>query len=527
MNKNTLSPLFLTLGILAACALTSCRSTQVATQVPERSIVILFDNDVHCGIEAYDKLAGYRDAVSDTAWTAVVSSGDYLQGGTAGAISKGKYVVDIMKKVGYDVVTLGNHEFDYKMPRMLELLDYLGASVTSANLLDLSTGKLMFAPYVMKTFGHRKVAFVGVTTPTTETTEAYAFFDEKDQQLFALQADKVYTLVQKAVDDARKAGADDVIVLSHLGEDKNVLNVDSHGLIANTTGIDVVLDGHTHSVIPHQTVLNKAGQPVWIAQTGTKLVNIGKLVIQPNGQKYVTLIPRANVSVENIEVKHAIDSIQALSAQLVNRSICTSDVPLRILDEKGKQAVRMGETNAGDLVADAYRIMTGADLAITNGGGIRTELKAGKLTYGDIVSLLPYDNYVCIVEITGAELQDLLSACTQYLPVENGDFPQVSGIRFTIHTSKAGQADHITNLELLDPETGTYKPVEEQATYSLATIDYAITGGGLQKKLRNNRIIKPNIMLYNDALVEYVTEKLKGHIGSEYAAPQGRITITE
>ena len=525
MTRNTLYTLCLSAGLMGASMLTACKSAAPAVQVPERSIVILFDNDVHCGIEGYDRLAGYRDAVSDTAWVGIVSSGDYLQGGTAGAISKGQYVVDIMKKVGYDAVTLGNHEFDYKIPRMKELLGFLNVPVASANLIDLTTGQQVFSPYVMKTYGTRKIAFIGVTTPTTVTTEAYAFFDEKDNQLFDLQAEKVYTLVQNAVHDARKAGADYVVVLSHLGEDKNTLNVDSHGLIASTTGIDVVLDGHTHSVIPHQTVLNREGKPVLIAQTGTKLVNVGKLVITPAGQLSTTLIPTANISLQNIEVKHAIDSIKALSDALVSRPICTSDVDLRILDENGRQAVRLGETNAGDLVTDAYRTITGADLAITNGGGIRTQLQAGKLTYGDVVSLLPYDNYVCIVEITGAELRDLLSACTRYLPVENGDFPQVSGIRFTINTQKVDTPDHISDLQILNKESGTYTPVDPAATYSLATIDYGITGGGLQKKLRNNRIIKPNIILYNDALVQYVTEHLKGHIGNDYKEIQNRIKI--
>lgn len=527
MKRNTLHTFLLSAGFLGVSLLTACKSAALASQEPERSIVILFDNDVHCGIEGYDKLAGYRDAVSDTAWVGVVSCGDYLQGGTAGAISKGQYVADIMKKVGYDAVTLGNHEFDYKIPRMKELLSFLDVPVASANLLDLSTGKPVFSPYVMRTYGKRKVAFIGVTTPTTLATEAYAFFDEKDHQLFDLQTDKVYALVQQAADDARKEGADYVVVLSHLGEDKNDLNVDSHGLIASTTGIDVVLDGHTHSVIPHRTVPNKAGQPVLVAQTGTKLTNIGKLVITPEGKKATTLIPTANVTLQNIEVKHAIDSIKALSNELVNRTICTSEVDLRILDENGRQAVRLSETNAGDLVTDAYRILTGADLAITNGGGIRTELKAGQLTYGDIVSLLPYDNYVCIIEITGAQLKDLLSSCTRFLPVENGDFPQVSGISFTVHTSKNGTADHIGDLLILNKEKDTYVPVDPAATYTLATIDYAISGGGLQKKLRNNRIIKPNIKLYNDALVEYITEHLKGYIGTAYAQPQGRITIQD
>ena len=194
---------------------------------------------------------------------------------------------------------------------------------------------------------------------------------------------------------------------------------------------------------------------------------------------------------------------------------------IRILDSKGLQEVRKAETNAGDIVTDAYRIMTGADFAITNGGGIRTELKAGQLTYGDLVALLPYDNYVSVVEITGQELVDVLKACTQFLPALNGDFPQVSGMKFTVNVPD----NSISELVVLNKVTNEYEPVDLNKTYRLATIDYCITGGGLQGKLKKNKIITPNIVVYNECLIQYVTDKLNGHITKEYEKPQGRIII--
>lgn len=512
----------LAVGLVSSVAITSCKTVKQTSEVhPERSIVVLYDNDVHCNIEGYAKYAGLRDAISDTAYVAMVSNGDYLQGGTAGAISHGQYVVDVMKHMKYDAVTLGNHEFDYYVPRMFELLGQLGAPVVCANFRDMN-GKAQFAPYVIKEYGGRKVAFVGVVTPTALYTEAYSFFDKDDKQLYNLSENEVYSLVQQAVDEARGKGADYVVVLSHLGEDKNTTNADSHGLVKATTGIDVLLDGHTHNAISSTRIRNKEGKVVLVSQTGTKFENVGKLVIRPDGKITTELVPMKSVTYVNQEVKAVTDSVLTIMNELVNRPVCDSEVKLVILDDKGYQEVRKAETNAGDIVADAYRIMTGADFAITNGGGIRAEVNAGKLTYGDMVSLLPYDNYVSVVEVTGAELVELLKACTQFLPVTNGDFPQVSGMKFTINV---GSGEQISDLVILNKSTGNYEPVVLDKTYQLATIDYCITGGGLQGKLKKNNIVKPNIMIYNECLIQYVTEKLKGHIGQEYAKPQGRITI--
>lgn len=512
--------MFIAIGAIASMAVNSCTTTKhIPTNA--KSIVVLYENDVHCGIGGYAKLAGLRDAISDTASVAVVSNGDYLQGGTAGAISSGQYIVDIMKHLRYDAVTLGNHEFDYTVPKMMDLFKQLGAPVTCVNFIDMN-GKPVFAPYVMKRYGKKNVAFVGVVTPTALATEAYSFYDKDDNQLYDLAPKDVYSLVQTAVDNARKAGADYVIVLSHLGEDKNDMNVDSHGLIQSTRGIDALLDGHTHNVVPCLKVKNLDGKEVIVSQTGTKFANVGKLVIMPNGNISTELVPVKTIARVNDEVKQATDSVVSLANELVNRHVCVSDVDLIILDSKGLQEVRKNETNAGDIVTDAYRIMTGADFAITNGGGIRSEVKAGKLTYGDMVSLLPYDNYVSLVEITGAQLLDLLNACTRFLPATNGDFPQVSGLNFTV---KVGTDEGVTDLKVLNQESGEYEPVVMDKTYKLATIDYCISGGGLQGKLKKNNVLKPNIMIYNKCLIQYVTEKLGGHIGKEYEKPAGRIKI--
>lgn len=512
----------ISLAFISTEMLLGCKSANSLSNTPEKSIVVLYDNDVHCGVDGYAYMAGLRDVISDTAYVALVSSGDYLQGGTIGAISHGQYIVDIMKHMKYDAITLGNHEFDYSVPVMMDLLKQIGAPVTDVNFRDMQS-KRVYEPYVIKKMGNKSVAFIGTTTPTTMETEAYAFFDKNDKQLYDLAEKEVYQLVQEQVDVVRKKGVDYVVVLSHLGESENTMNVDSHGLIKSTNGIDVVLDGHTHSIIPTETVLNKDGKPVLITQTGTKFQNVGKLVITPLSKKSTELISFNKLKVKNPAVKAATDSIKKISDEVVNRPVFTSDVDLTIYDENGKQAVRYRETNSGDLVTDAYRTITGADFAITNGGGIRTEVKAGKLTYGDIVSLLPYDNYVSIVEVTGRDVMDILEGCTSFSPIENGDFPQVSGLKYTLDTTV--KENRVSDVFVLNKKTNEYEPISLDKKYQLATIDYCITGGGLQGKLKSNHIIKPNICVYNECLIKYVTEKLGGHIGNEYAQPKDRIII--
>lgn len=509
---------YLVLLAIISMAVTGCQTMN------DKSTVVLFENDVHCGVEGYAKMAALRDMVADTAYTCLVSDGDYLQGGPAGALSKGEYIIDIMNKMRFTAVTLGNHEFDYKTPRMLELFDRFKSPVVCVNLVDAATGKRVYPESIIRKVGKKYIGFVGVVTPTSLFTEEYAFYDDQGVKLYDLCEKTVYEQVQKAVNKIRKK-VDYVVVLSHLGEEPNETNVDSHGLIQATTGIDVVLDGHTHSEIPQEIVMNKDGKPVLIAQTGTKYKNAGKLVIRRDGTMSTELVSLKDYPYQDQQVRMATDSVlNVLNAQ-TSRVICQSEVELKILDAEGKQQVRYAETNAGDLVADAYRIVSGADFAMTNGGGVRVSLPKGQLTYGDMVTMLPFDNNVCVIDITGAQLKDLLETCTQYTPVEFGDFPQVSGIKFTIDKSRA-VGNRITDLVILN-KSGAYDPVQMDHTYCMATIDYCVTGGGFGGKLKQNNIAKSAIILYSECLIKYVMENLGGHIGQEYATPQGRIKIIE
>lgn len=484
-----------------------------------RSIVILYENDVHCAISGYEVLAGLRDAIRDTAYVAVVSSGDFIQGGTAGAISRGEYIADIMREVDYDVITLGNHEFDYPVAHSKKLLKRIGAQVVNANFYKSGSKKSVYKPFIIKKFGKTKIAFIGATTPSTLYTETAAFYDG-DKQIYHLCEQNFYEVMQRTINCARKKGADYVVVLSHLGEDNNPTGIESHQLVKHTTGIDIVLDGHTHSIIAHDTVLNAAGKPVVVTETGTKFINIGKILIR-DGKMTNELLPVKSIPERSEHVRKATDRVEERMREQTQRIVCHSDVRLRILNDKGKQQVRLGETNSGDLICDAYRIISGADIALANGGGIRAEKYPGDLTYGDIIDILPYDNNLWVVEATGVEITNLLQRCTTSLPLEDGFFPQVSGLRFTVHVT----GHTVTDVEVLNKETGQYEPIDPNKTYSVSTIDYCVTGGGFYDKLKNCNVIYRGDVLYRDVFVEYVVKNLGGHISNDYSEPQGRIKI--
>lgn len=488
----------------------------------DKSIVILYENDVHCNISGYAKMAGLRDAIRDTAYCELTSSGDFLQGGSYGSLSKGQYIVDVMKEMDYAAVALGNHEFDFSLHHTHELLSMLEAPITCVNLCETKSGRPLYNPHVIKRLGNKNVAFIGVLTPTTLYTEEAAFY-QNGKQVAELKEKTLYEEVQKAVDEVRSLGADYVILLSHVGEDKNRCNAVSHDLAKATTGIDVILDGHTHSFVPSVTVPSKDNKRnVLITQTGTQFKNIGKLVITPDGKMTTELIPTETISYRNKRVQEVTDSIDNLYKQQVGRVICTTDFSLPIRNEQGRQLIRLEECALGDLVCDAYRTLSDADFAVCNGGGIRTAINAGNVTLGDIIGVLPYENNLCVVEASGQKILDMLNKVVEQLPLESGDFPQCSGINFTINMNATPR---IQDASILDKKTGNYKPINPSQNYKVATMDYCVTGGGLGRVLRDAKFLKENIMLYSEALTQYVKENLHGKIPAQYAKPAGRIKI--
>ena len=310
-----------------------------------------------------------------------------------------------------------------------------------------------------------------------------------------------------------------MVLLSHLGETNGDYLFTSNDLIAATHGIDVVLDAHSHNVV--DTVLtNSQGQPVLMANTGTEFANVGQLYIGADGHMDITLIPTEQIYEVSPTVNAAVEQVyQQVDAQ-TNMVVAHSEVPILITDGNGNRMVRKAETNAGDLTADAMRWQMGADIGLVNGGAIRVDLPVGDLHYGEIISLLPFDNMVWKIEATGAQILEVLRNGVSNLPEENGDFPQVSGLKFTTTVSNHS----ISDVEVLQAD-GSYAPLDLTATYTMGTADYSVTGGGFGGVLASCTILEQSTTLSRDVLVNYITSALNGSVGQQYAAPQGRINI--
>lgn len=501
-------------------------------------VYVLYTNDVHCAADSgvgYDGITYVRQALRAIGGEVLLADcGDFVHGGLIGTLSDGAAVIDMMNRAGYDVAVPGNHEFGYGMNRFFELVNMAEFPVVSANFTDDSDA-LILAPYVIIERGGRRIAFVGATTPETFlTANPRSFMDEEGNYVFGFCQDsdgqKLYDAVQSAVDAARYDGADTVIVLAHLGIELQSSPWTSGELITNTTGIDAVLDGHSHSVIEQEVVRNADGEEVILSSTGTGLQNLGCLVIDSEGRLSSYLI------------NSAFDAVLADAAAEIedkaNEVVAHTDVDLCIADPAtGERMVRQCETNLGDLCADAYRAITGAQIAMVNAGNVRAAIPAGDITYGQIINVSPFSNEVCVAEVTGQELLDALEVDVSSLPGERGGFPQVSGIAFTVDVSipssvtfnEIGEFVSIDGERRVRDVTVNGEPLDPEQVYSLASVGFVIKDGGDgQTMFRDNKLLIDGGKLDNQVLIEYITDVL-GSVGKEYADPygDGRITIIE
>lgn len=515
----------------------------ISAQVEKGKIVILHTNDVHCEITDYAKVAGYRDEMA-AAYGAenvvLVDAGDAVQGGPIGTLTKGEYLVNIMNQVGYDYVTLGNHEFDYEVPRMKELMEKQDATVLSSNFVDLTTNEPVFKGYEVATYGDVKVAFVGITTPESFTKSTPTYFqNEKGEYIYSFcegnDGADLYANVQASVDAAKAEGADYVVALAHLGIEETSAPWRSTDVIANTTGIDVMIDGHSHSVIDGETHTNKDGKEVLLNQTGTKLANIGKVVIDTEAKTIsAELVSLKDYESVNEETKAFIDSINEEFQAVLDEVVAKTDVTLTTKKADGQRAIRSQETNLGDLCADAYRTILEADVAFVNGGGIRADIAAGDVTYGNIIEVHPYSNQATSIKATGQQLLDALEMGAKNAPGESGGFMHVSGLTYTIDTTipcsiKTDDKGNFVSVDgeyrVKDVKVGGEDLVLDKE-YVLASHDYMLLNGGDGMVMfKGDEVVKDRVMPDNEILIKYIVDELGGVVGSDYAEPQGRITI--
>ena len=535
--------IFMALVAVSAIGALSCTPNGGPKPNGEQStLAIVYDNDVHCNIEAYAQLASVRSRLyGEVDYVATVSSGDYLSGGMVSAISQGDYIVDIMNNVGYDVVALGNHEFDYGMENLITLSGKLEAKTVCANLVRVNLNERVYPAYHIVNYGETKVAFLGLTTTTSALAKVVN--DESGNAVYSfMYGDAFYANAQSCIDQARREGADYVVALAHLGEkDKSGEHPSSLDLIAATTGLDVVIDGHDHSVINERIAFNKEGKEVLLTSSGSEFANVGVVTLDSDGKWHSKLVDltgedvQADASVEQF-IKGINDKIDGDAQCVIGRS----EVLLSIKDGENNRIVRKQECNIGNLCADAFRVLTGADVAMVNGGGVRSDIGVGDITYKNIYNVMPFGDKVYTATMTGQQLSDALEYAVSFLPKEAGVFMQVSGMSFDVNANipspvqtieEGGDemfvgvgegARRISNLKILNKNTAVMESVDLVKTYSVASLDYLILEQGGSGVLRYST---PLDFYYSDVecVASYIKDVLKGVVGSQYATTEGRI----
>lgn len=526
----------------------------------ESDVVILYTNDVHCAIDDYAILAAYRaDLISDGHTVITVDAGDAIQGEVIGTLTEGEAIVDIMNSVGYDYAVPGNHEFDYGMEAFLDLADTkANYEYVSSNFTDLRNLEPVFEPYYIEDVGAYQIAFVGITTPEAVTKASPEYFkDEYGNFIYGfpiypgeMTNEGLYENIQKSVDNAVTEGADIVVAVGHTGILETADGWKSTDIIENTGGIDYYIDAHSHETITENIYKNKENQDVVITSTGSKFANFGAMTIHSDGDVDFELVNPDTVNVESMSddaktayntVKAKIDGYNEEISYLFDE-IGTSEVNMVSKDENGGWLVRCRETNMGDFVADAYRDVTGADIGLCNGGGVRADIGIGGITRQMLMNVNPWSNSMCVIEITGQQLLDVLEHGARECPSPLGGFFQVSGVTFEIHTYRESPviADQLGNFvsidESMERRVANVKvngePVDVDENYTVAGSQYVLTQGGDGLTMLDGATVIQSEGLLSDSemLVKYFTETLDGEITAEkYGNPDGdsRIKIVD
>ena len=524
--------------LLAVLMVFSLMSTALAVSTEdsmEGTLVILHSNDVHGAVEGYAKIAALRDQLKAAGAEVILAdAGDYCQGTPYVSLSKGATAIEMMNAAGYDVATLGNHEFDFGYENLMNILGNAKFKAICGDVFK--DGKSILDGWTIIEKAGVKVGFVGLETPETYTKVNPALI----QGISFPQKEALYDCAQKLVDEVKAAGADIVVGLFHLGVDDESIDNRSVDVYNNVQGLDIILDGHSHTVMTPGDDGDFSELP--IQSTGTKFANVGMVYIDIASKKIVNNL-LANA--EGIDV--ADDNPVLLKAKEIEKAVddeygavfAKSEVGLNGDKAPGNRNM---ETNLGDLITDAmlWSVLKEGDLkvdddhvvAITNGGGIRAWIHAGDVTMKDVNTVLPFGNTVAVIYVTGAELLEALEASTYSTPGAVGGFPQVAGMKFTIDIGQPyAQGEQYPDSTYYGPvaiqrvtidEVGG-KEFDPDATYAVISNNFCAAGGDTYYAFKAASEQFDTSIPLDEALMNYIEEELGGVIGEQYAEPQGRI----
>ena len=556
--------------LLSAAMLTGLALPAMAAETEAEDVVVLYTNDIHTYIDnnvgegnenglTYSKVAGYKASLDNAL---LVDAGDHIQGTAYGSMDDGATISELMNAAGYDVATLGNHEFDYDMEGALAAIERADFPYVSCNFYHEENGvagENVLDSYVVLEAGGVSIAFVGITTPESFTKSTPAYFqDDAGNYIYGIAGGEdgqaLYDAVQEAI-DAASAEADYVVALGHLGVDASSQPWTSREVIANTTGLDAFIDGHSHTTIPMEEVTDADGNTVVLTQTGSYLDALGQMTISADGTITTELLTGEDLAdvTPDADVKAIEDAwIAEIDAELGQVIGSTADT-LDNFDADGNRLVRKQETNTGDFAADALYYLfdnmgLDVDVAIMNGGGIRNNAITGEISYQTCKEIHTFGNVACLQTVTGQQILDALEwGAKDVAPagepaVENGGFLQVSGLKYTIDTSipSTVQQDdkgvwtggptgeyRVTDVQVLNNETGAYEPLDLAASYNLAGYNYTLRDLGDGFAMFDGAVNVLDYVMEDYMVLANYVQSFENGVVTGYAEPAGRITIVD
>lgn len=529
-----------TLG-LAGCASPSEESPQDAKKEPGK-LAIICTNDVHGHVLLNDESLGYaavaqlRNDWEEKGYEVLVMDcGDAAQGAPIVGRSNGDNAISFMNEVGYDVMVLGNHEFDYGQDKIEDYVNAATFPIISANIIVNANKTNLVAPRTTLTLKDgRKVGVFGLTTPATRTTANPLFIEG----LTFYEDQELYDCAQEQIDELTNSGCDLIVCLGHLGEDEASAPNRAQDVVANTSGIHLFLDGHDHKE-ENQTFTDAKGNETLVVESDCYTHMVG-VVTWEDGKLDAQFVKIGEYDGQDKTVAAAIQTVADEVGQELGEVIATT--PFKLNGER-VPGLRNSETNLGDLVADAllWQAQISAedypDAALINSGGLRTSIEEGDITLGSVNEVMPFINYLCTAHITGTALLEALEASCQATPEELGGFPQVAGIKFTIDTTVPYEKGEVypgsTYHAPANPgarvtiESVNELPFDEGATYTIAAPDFVCVGGDTYYAFAASAkdSLRTTGHTISDVICNYLKEMNYGAVGYEYANPQGRITI--
>ena len=558
--------LLFTIFLITSCFPSTDKTKRFLQSEKSNDIVILHTNDVHCGVQdsiGYDGLMLYKKQLLQKHNNVIlVDAGDHIQGGTIGQITSGEKIIDIMNELEYDVVTLGNHEFDYGIEQLETIKNKLNCEYISSNYCYKKNKESIYPPYKIIEKSGKKIGFIGVATPET-LTKSYliTLLDDKGELIYDFLTEnhnqELYERVQKHIDELQEKKVDYIIILAHMGKGGDSLEEDtSIELLKNLKNVNALIDGHTHLIYSEKTP-DKNNNNVILVQTGTKLTNIGVLTIHENGtlshenidevpydptlaEQTLNVTRSSKIRYVDKDMSEFINDIYDSFSDKLNEVIGKSDFLINVYKnatestDSHTQLSRIGENALCNLVADSMRELGEGDITILNAGTVRADINKGNITYQNVLNVLPYSDDIIVKEITGQTILEALEFGVRNFPEQNARFPQVSHITYKLDTSinSSVVVDENKVFKKLGGENRVYdikingEKLDLKKKYTISSRYFILNGGDGYSMFANCETIKTSLGVDNEVLLHYIRNNSNGTIPIKYKAAEGRLLKT-